>query len=119
MNKQGFYFIEGMPRFGQRRPKPGLEEPQNWQPYEVWVADLWQYKGCGATILCSALAQARSPNIIAKILPKSSRGPKPTNSKSMTAERQSGNTNKALDEFNRDAQGPGSRWRNPRPVNGK
>jgi hypothetical protein len=61
MREQGFYLIEGMPRSGQRRSKPGLEEPQNWKPYKVWVADLWECKGCGQQILsgfgCSPLSE--------------------------------------------------------------
>lgn len=47
--KNGFYFIEGMSKVG--RPEPGTSEPENWQPYKVWVGDLWECLGCGATIV--------------------------------------------------------------------
>lgn len=51
MKKSGFYFIEGMPADGARRPAAGTAEPENWKPYKVWVADKWQCEGCGAEIL--------------------------------------------------------------------
>lgn len=47
--KNGYYFIEGMPKRG--RPEPGTAEPENWQPYKLWVGDQWECEGCGAVIL--------------------------------------------------------------------
>lgn len=47
--QNGFYFIEGMPRVGGALP--GTQEPQNWQPYKLWVGDKWKCHGCGAEIL--------------------------------------------------------------------
>ena len=66
MKKQGFYFIEGMPAGGARRPRPGNAEPDKWKPYKVWVADLWECKGCGQQILsgfgCSPLSEHYKPD---------------------------------------------------------
>jgi len=47
--RNGYYFIEGMPTQG--RPLPGTQEPHHWQPYKLWVGDLWQCDGCGAQIV--------------------------------------------------------------------
>jgi hypothetical protein len=49
--KSGVYFTESMPTNGERLPKPGLAEPHNWQPYKVWVGDLWHCNSCGAEII--------------------------------------------------------------------
>ncbi len=51
MTKSGFYFIEAMPKPGERNPEPGLAEPEKWEPYKVWVGDRWVCPGCGAVIL--------------------------------------------------------------------
>ena len=51
MKKQGFYFIEAMPKPGESRPAAGTQEPDKWTPYKIWSGDLWQCQGCGATIL--------------------------------------------------------------------
>lgn len=47
--KNGFYFIEGMPKSG--RPLPGTDEPERWQPYKLWSGDLYECEGCGAQIV--------------------------------------------------------------------
>lgn len=49
MKKSGYYFIEGMP-IG-RDVQPGNLEPEKWQPYKLWVGDLWQCEGCGAELI--------------------------------------------------------------------
>lgn len=49
--KNGYYFIEGMPKPGVRNPEPGTVDPAHWAPYKVWVGDLWECQGCGATIV--------------------------------------------------------------------
>ena len=49
--KNGVSFIEAMPRGGDRRPKPGLAEPDGWTPYKLWAADLWECPGCGNQII--------------------------------------------------------------------
>lgn len=46
--KNGFYFVEGMPEGNAR---PGLEDAEKWSPYKLWVGDLWRCNGCGATIV--------------------------------------------------------------------
>lgn len=51
VKKNGFYFIEGMPGPGRPLPVPGLDEAHRWQPYKLWVGDLYAYEGCGAEIL--------------------------------------------------------------------
>lgn len=53
--KNGFYFIEGMPRVNGAQP--GTSEPEKWQPYKLWVGDRWECEGCGAVIL-SGVGQA-------------------------------------------------------------
>jgi len=47
--KNGFYFVESMPKVNGA--KPGLVEPENWQPYKIWSADKWQCPSCSAVIL--------------------------------------------------------------------
>ena len=47
--QNGFYFIEGMPSVN--KALPGTLEPEKWKPYKVWVGDLWECEGCGATIV--------------------------------------------------------------------
>jgi hypothetical protein len=48
--KSGFYFIEGMPVFGNE-VKPGLDEPDRWRPYKLWSGDKWKCEGCGVEII--------------------------------------------------------------------
>lgn len=48
--KNGYYFVEGMPR-GNDRPLPGTGEPEHWTPYKLWVGDLWECHGCGAEVV--------------------------------------------------------------------
>ena len=50
VKKNGFRFIEGMPKAGER-PKPGIEEAHNWVPYKLWVGDLYECQGCGDQIV--------------------------------------------------------------------
>lgn len=47
--KNGFYFLEGMPKFSGAAP--GNAEPQNWEPYKLWCGDLWECPDCGAQII--------------------------------------------------------------------
>lgn len=49
----GINFIEGMPgpTGGLPPPVPGLDEAHRWQPYKLWVGDLYACEGCGAEIL--------------------------------------------------------------------
>lgn len=48
--KNGFYFIEAMPKNGAK-PEPGTSEADKWTPYKVWVGDLWECQGCGHQIV--------------------------------------------------------------------
>lgn len=47
--KNGFHFIEGMPKANET--KPGTAEPENWAPYKMWVGDLWECPACGSQIV--------------------------------------------------------------------
>jgi hypothetical protein len=47
--KNGTRVLEGMPVPSDTRP--GLEDPDNWKPYKVWVADMYKCEGCGAEIV--------------------------------------------------------------------
>ena len=48
--KNGFSFVEAMP-IGRDRPVPGTAAPDQWKPYKLWMGDLWECHGCGATIV--------------------------------------------------------------------
>jgi len=47
--RNGFCFSEGAPV--HPTAKPGLEEPEKWRPYKVWLGDLWECPGCGSQIV--------------------------------------------------------------------
>lgn len=47
--KTGFSFIEGMPK--DSATVPGTSMPESWEPYKLWVGDLWKCQGCGAQIV--------------------------------------------------------------------
>ena len=49
VKKNDYFFIEGMPKNADATP--GTSEPEAWQPYKLWAADLWECEGCGAQIL--------------------------------------------------------------------
>lgn len=49
VKKNDFPLIEGMPIGGNRVP-PGTEAPEQWKPYKLWFADLWECQGCGTQI---------------------------------------------------------------------
>lgn len=50
MKKGGYYFLEGMPKGGERA-MPGTAEPERWTRYKLWVGDLWGCPDCGAQIV--------------------------------------------------------------------
>jgi len=47
----GYYFIEAMPKGDSRDPLPGTVDAASWEPYKLWVGDLWACEGCGAQIV--------------------------------------------------------------------
>jgi hypothetical protein len=49
--KNGYYFMEGMPTGRAGIFLPGTQAPEFWQPYKLWVGDLWECLGCGAEII--------------------------------------------------------------------
>lgn len=49
IEKNGYYFLEGMPR--ETPALPGNAEPEKWAPYKLWCGDLWKCAGCGAQIV--------------------------------------------------------------------
>jgi hypothetical protein len=51
-------FIEQMPTKGDTPAKPGTVEPERWTPSKIWMGDLWECRGCGATII---VGTAQSP----------------------------------------------------------
>lgn len=53
--KNGFPFIEGMPRGGVRVP-PGTQAPGDWKPYKLWMGDKWKCQGCGQEIVVGVIA---------------------------------------------------------------
>ncbi len=51
VKKNGYAFIEGMPKPTPHGAKPGNAEPENWAPYKLWEGDRWECEGCGANIV--------------------------------------------------------------------
>ena len=49
-DKNGVYVLEQKP-IGPDRVPPGLEAPDKWEPYKIWVADRWRCDGCGSQIV--------------------------------------------------------------------
>lgn len=43
--KNGYFFLEMMPITSDALP--GTAQPEGWQPYKLWVGDLWRCEGCG------------------------------------------------------------------------
>ena len=56
--KTGFRLIEGMPNGTASRAMPGTSHPEQWQPYKLWICDLYECEGCGAQI---AVGYGRAP----------------------------------------------------------
>lgn len=50
--RNGVRFVENMPTI--LRAAPGTTNPENWTPYKVWQADLWECKGCHHELICGA-----------------------------------------------------------------
>lgn len=54
--KNGFYFIEGMPKGGDvQHPMPGTAQAEEWTPYKVWAGDKWECKGCGHELVVGVI----------------------------------------------------------------
>lgn len=53
--KVGYHFTEGMPNgtwpWGGPTQPGSPENDRYWQPYKLWVGDLWRCHGCGAEII--------------------------------------------------------------------
>ena len=47
--RNGQRVVESMP-IGDA--PPGTEAPNMWEPYKLWVADLWECPGCGFELIC-------------------------------------------------------------------
>lgn len=62
--RNGYRFIEGRPK--DNSAYPGTTEPEMWEPYKLWVGDLWSCHGCGAMIVVgvahSPLSEHYLPN---------------------------------------------------------
>jgi len=50
--RNGIYFIEG--KLKHNGVKAGLAEPESWEPYKLWHADLWECPDCEAQIIVGA-----------------------------------------------------------------
>ena len=60
--RNGTAFVEGMPN--GNGVKPGLSEAHNWEPYKLWMGDLWECKGCGSTIIVGVARQPLSEHFM-------------------------------------------------------
>lgn len=50
--KNGTAFVESMPKHNEgKRVAPGTATPELWQPYKLWMGDLWKCDGCGSLII--------------------------------------------------------------------
>lgn len=49
-HRNGRTFVEAKPKGGGMAP-PGLEAPEAWEPYKLWMGDLWRCPGCGSEII--------------------------------------------------------------------
>lgn len=47
--RNGIGVLENMP--ATNGAVPGFEAPEQWRPYKLWDADLYECKGCGAEIV--------------------------------------------------------------------
>ena len=67
--KNGFYFIEGMPK--HNGAGAGLREPENWKPYKLWCGDKWACPDCGAEIVVGTgwvpVAEHYQPNFAERV----------------------------------------------------
>ncbi len=48
--KNGTPFVEMKPRSGLSHP-PGIEAPEMWETYKLWMGDLWECRGCGHELI--------------------------------------------------------------------
>jgi hypothetical protein len=60
-----------MPKVGSGRALRGNREPEKWQPYKLWMADLWSCPECGFEIICgtgaSPISEHYSPDFAGEI----------------------------------------------------
>ncbi len=49
--KNGKAFVEMMPKGGRDRPEPGIADRDGWEPYKLWMGDLWLCHGCGHELI--------------------------------------------------------------------
>jgi hypothetical protein len=71
VKENGFYFIEAMPVYNEKRPEPGTADPAKWTPYRLWAGDRWECEGCGAVIVSGVsrapLAEHYQPDFAAQV----------------------------------------------------
>lgn len=48
--RNGTYFVEAKPTGNELAPA-GNEAPELWEPYKLWVGDLWKCRGCGHELI--------------------------------------------------------------------
>jgi len=49
--KNGTPFVEMMPKGGPQVAPPGTSDRDMWQPYKLWMGDLWSCQGCGHELI--------------------------------------------------------------------
>lgn len=68
-HRNGVRFVENMP-IGNNAA-PGTAAPERWEPYKLWVADLWRCHGCGHEIIVgcalSPIAEHYQPDFALKL----------------------------------------------------
>jgi len=52
-HRNGVYYVEMKPKAGHN-PARGRKEPEGWEPYKVWQADLWQCPECKSLMICGS-----------------------------------------------------------------
>ena len=51
VKKNGFTFVEGMPKPSDYHVEPGIENDADWEDYKLWRGDLWECHGCGHQLI--------------------------------------------------------------------
>jgi hypothetical protein len=58
-HRNGYFFTEMMPNgphHGPPEDRRGTKAPELWQPYKLWVGDLWQCPECAHELVVGVIA---------------------------------------------------------------